>query len=67
MFWYFPHYLINKEEISIEASADSNEIKIMNYNVRCLSPLDLGKKNWFYRADLLMDSIETAAPSIVGF
>lgn len=67
MFWYFPHYISNKEAISIETTEESNEIRIMNYNVRCLSPLDLGKKNWFYRADLLMDSIETAAPSIVGF
>lgn len=67
MFWYFPHYLNNKEEIAIETTETTNEIRIMNYNVRCLSPLDLGKKNWFYRADLLMDSIEAAAPSIVGF
>lgn len=66
MFWYFPHYLSNKEEIAIETTT-TDEIRIMNYNVRCLSPLDLGKKNWFYRADLLLDSIETAAPSIIGF
>jgi len=67
MFWYFPHYLGNKEEIVIDASENTNEIRIMNYNVRCLSPLDLGQKNWFYRADLLIDSIETAAPNIIGF
>ena len=67
MFWYFPHYLGNKEEVTIDVSANTNEIRIMNYNVRCLSPLDLGKKNWFYRADLLIDSIEAAAPNIIGF
>ena len=67
MFWYFPHYLSNKEEVVIETSEHTDEIRIMNYNVRCLSPLDLGQKNWFYRADLLIDSIETAAPNIIGF
>lgn len=67
MFWNFPHYLGHKEPVSMEQSLDTGEIRIMNYNVRCLSPLDLGKKNWFYRANLIMDSIEEAAPSIIGF
>lgn len=67
MFWYFPHYQMNKEEITFEAPQNEAEIRIMNYNVRCLSPLDLGKKNWYYRADLIAESIETAAPTIIGF
>lgn len=67
MFWYYPHYLSKKEPANIEVSQQTDSMTIMNYNVRCLSPLDLGKKNWFYRADLIIDSIETAAPSIIGF
>lgn len=67
MFWYFPHYQTNKKEITFETPANQNEIRIMNYNVRCLSPLDLGKKNWYYRANLIAESIETAAPTIIGF
>lgn len=67
MFWHYPKYISNKEEISLDTSLGSDEIRIMNYNVRCLSPLDLGEKNWFYRANLIMDSIETASPTIIGF
>jgi endonuclease/exonuclease/phosphatase family metal-dependent hydrolase len=48
-------------------AAQSDEIKIMSYNVRCLTPLDLGKKSWYYRADLIMSDIEAEAPGIIGF
>ena len=67
IFRYYPHYLVNKEPISLTTDYESGEVRIMNYNVRCLSPLDLGKKNWFYRADLITDSIEKEAPTIIGF
>ncbi len=67
MFWNYPRYANNKEAVSFEIPENPDEIRIMNYNVRCLSPLDLGEKNWFYRADLIIDSIETAAPTIIGF
>lgn len=67
MFWHYPHYVREKEPVTLSQTSDAGEIRIMNYNVRCLSPLDLGTKNWFYRADLIIDSIGQAAPGIIGF
>lgn len=67
MFWHFPHYAKSKEAVQISANNYSGELRIMDYNIRCLTPMDLGEKNWFYRADLIMDSIEEAAPNIIGF
>ena len=63
--WYFPHYLLNSRSLSI--MPDPGHITIMSCNVRCLSPLDLGSKSWFYRADLLMGDIKGEAPGIIGF
>ena len=40
---------------------------MMSCNVRCLTPLDLGKKSWFYRADLLVSDIAGQKPGIIGF
>ena len=67
MFWYYPHYLSVKEPISIENTLADGEVRVMSCNVRCLSPLDLGKKNWFYRADLILSNIEKETPGIIGF
>ena len=64
--WYFPHYLKSKQIISV-AEQETGQTVIMSCNVRCLSPLDLGKKSWFYRADKMMADIEEVAPGIVGF
>ena len=63
--WYFPRYLTRKAPM--ELSPDSQSITVMSCNVRCLTPLDLGKKSWFYRADLLMQDITEQAPGIIGF
>ena len=63
--WYFPHYLINAEAISV--TPEEGPITMMSCNVRCLSPLDLGTRSWFYRADLLMEDISSQAPGIIGF
>lgn len=65
MFWHWPGYLIKKSPASITPNPGS--ITMMSCNVRCLTPLDLGKKSWFYRADLLMDDITSTAPGIIGF
>lgn len=67
MFWHYPHYIREKEPVSLSQASNTGEVRIMNYNVRCLSPLDLGEKNWFYRADLIIDSIGQEAPGIIGF
>ncbi len=77
LFWYYPHYRSEKEPIHITVAGQENtgetsdentgEITIMSYNLRCLTPLDLGKKSWFYRADLVMDDLSEQAPGIIGF
>lgn len=63
--WYFPHYLTMKQAVSMTPATD--RITMMSCNVRCLSPLDLGTRSWFYRADLLVKDIATHAPGIIGF
>ena len=64
--WYYPHYNSNKAQVTIEVENDGN-IKMMSYNLRCISPLDFGKKSWFYRADLIIDDIVNEKPGIIGF
>ena len=64
---YYPHYVKNKEEITISDSVNTGEINVMSYNIRCHAPDDLGHKNWFYRANLVVETIEKAQPSIIGF
>lgn len=66
MFFYYPHYLKNKTTVKTEDISDG-QIRVMSCNVRCLNPLDFGKKNWFYRADLLLKNIQKNAPSVIGF
>lgn len=63
--WYFPRYLRNQK--ALELQPDSNNITMMSCNVRCLTPLDLGEKSWFYRAELMMADIASQAPGIIGF
>lgn len=66
--FYYPHYKKAKQPIPIDTSAlQDGEIRIMSANVRCLNPQDLGKKSWFYRADLILKNIETEAPTVIGF
>ncbi len=64
-FWHLPRYLQRKAPIQSEPKSGS--ITMMSCNVRCLTPLDLGKKSWFYRADLLMEDIQAQSPGIIGF
>lgn len=59
--WYWPRYAMGKEAISIP-SGDTSKVTLMSCNLRCLTPLDLGKKSWFYRADLITKDIENQAP-----
>ena len=65
-FWFYPHYKENKQVVSVDAKNTTN-IKMMSYNLRCISPTDFGKKSWFYRADLIVDDIENEKPGIIGF
>lgn len=66
-FWY-PHYLKNKSEaIIVSADKDYGYVRIASCNVRCINPLDAGKKSWFYRADLLVKGLAVNTPDIIGF
>lgn len=66
--FYYPHYKKAKQSITMDTSAlSAGEIRIMSANVRCLNPQDLGKKSWFYRADLILKNIEAEAPTVIGF
>ena len=58
-FFYYPHYKENKQEANIKIE-NTEQIKMMSYNLRCISPTDFGKKAWFYRADLVIDDIESS-------
>ena len=64
--WYYPHYNSNKAQVNVEVE-NNGSIKMMSYNLRCISPLDFGKKSWFYRADLIIDDIVNEKPGIIGF
>lgn len=66
LFWYFPRYSKNKQKLNITPSGGES-INIMSCNIRCANVMDLGKKSWFYRADLIMKNIEKEAPDIIGF
>ena len=66
LFMYYPSYISNRHEVELTVREDDN-VKLMSCNLRCLSPLDLGKKSWFYRAGLIRDDIAEQAPDIVGF
>lgn len=69
IFRYYPHYrsAARQYEVSGALKADDDEIRIMSCNLRCINPLDTGKKSWFYRADLILRGIDGAAPGIIGF
>ena len=66
-YWYYPHYKEMKKEIEMQDIYRENELRVMSCNVRCISPTDLGKKSWFYRADLIMQGIQKEQPGVIGF
>lgn len=66
LFWHYPQFHANRRALSIPAG-DMEQSKIMSYNLRCLTPMDVGQKSWFYRADYILQDIETEAPGILGF
>lgn len=66
VFWYYPHLVQNKREL-VAAEQGADEIRVMSCNLRCITPLDPGKKSWFYRADLIVNNIEKENPGIIGF
>ena len=65
--FYAPHYLASRKPYETDGLADDGQITVMSCNVRCATPMDLGKKSWFYRAGLIVDNIRSAAPDVIGF
>ncbi|MBE6828159.1 MAG: endonuclease/exonuclease/phosphatase family protein [Ruminococcaceae bacterium] len=65
IFGYYPHYKDSKKTVGFNGNLTG--INIMSCNLRCINPGDLGKKSWFYRADLIMQNIEKCSPSVIGF
>ena len=64
--FFYPHYLSNRKPVSVSDS-ESEDIKIISANVRTYAPGDMFKKSWFYRADLLVNSLAEQNPDIIGF
>lgn len=68
MFAPYSHYKKAKETRYIDyADEDLSNIRVMSCNLRCITPSDLGKKSWFYRANLILDGIVNEKPGIIGF
>jgi endonuclease/exonuclease/phosphatase family metal-dependent hydrolase len=64
---YYPHYKKNASVYDIGEKAPAEDIRIVSANVRTWSPTDLGTKSWFYRADLLIKSVTSVNPDVIGF
>lgn len=62
--WYYPRYRRDAFDLSPQTHA---ELRVTSANVRCVSPTDLGKKSWLYRASLLLRVLETEQPDVIGF
>ena len=65
-FWYLPRYALKQRELDISPAQDGT-ITIMSSNLRYIAPTDLGKQSWFYRAELIMDDVESQSPAIISF
>ena len=65
---YYPHFKSHQKAITYTSQPiDADTIRVMSSNVRCMNPTDVGKKSWYYRADLVIRNIENQTPSIIGF
>ena len=64
-FWHFPRYLRRGTPVAVAPEEGKNVI--MGYNLRCIAPEDLGRKSWFYRAELVLSDIQKEKPGIIGF
>lgn len=65
-FRYLPRYAANQRELNISPT-NNGTVTIMSSNLRYIAPTDLGKRSWFYRAELIMNDLESQAPAIIGF
>lgn len=65
--FYLPRYWLRAEKFDVtNVRTVPGQMSVMSYNVRCWTFLDLGKKSWPYRANLVVENIVAAAPGIIG-
>ncbi len=56
-----------KAVYDVSTKQDDGYITVMNFNVRCITPEDLGEKSWFKRADRVITQISEVQPDIICF
>ena len=56
-----------KTVYDVSTKQDDGVVTVMNFNVRCLTPEDLGDKSWFSRADRVIKQIASVQPDIICF
>ncbi|MBQ7596331.1 MAG: endonuclease/exonuclease/phosphatase family protein [Clostridia bacterium] len=66
-FLYYPKYKLSKAKYDVSEKQEQSAITAVSANVRCWSPTDVFKKSWFYRADLLFETLKEQEPDIIGF
>ncbi len=64
---YYPMYKNKGVKYDAKEFGESDSISIVSANVRTWSPTDILKKSWFYRADLLLETVADKQPDIIGF
>ena len=60
----FIKYHCSKRAISIK---DNENIVVMSFNIRCISPLDTGNKYYKVRMPYIRKILEEASPDVIGF
>ncbi|MBO4695494.1 MAG: endonuclease/exonuclease/phosphatase family protein [Clostridia bacterium] len=64
---YYSRYTLCKENYDVSKKADSNEITVMSFNIRCFTFDDLFKKSFFYRSPLIIKEMQENEPDIISF
>ncbi len=64
--FYLPNYIFDNDMVAL-SEREGDEIVVMSTNVRFYNPLDFFKQSWFYRADIIIDDINSVKPDIIGF
>ena len=64
---YLPRYWMGSAQLdAADIQRSGDEFAVMSYNIRCWTFMDLGKKSWPYRAELVLDTIASHAPDVIG-
>lgn len=65
--FYFFKYIFYAQKYQMKKNHFDNEFVVMSFNIRCWTFLDLWKRSWFYRADLIIDNVSAVEADIIGF